>query len=53
MNTKSMNFGGQWGFQARRFEHGSRRDKIMMIGNGVCPPVIQAAIEELLNREPT
>jgi DNA (cytosine-5)-methyltransferase 1 len=30
-----------------RFEHGSRRDKIKLIGNGVCPPVMQAVIEEL------
>jgi DNA (cytosine-5)-methyltransferase 1 len=36
------------GFPTRyRFEHGSRRDKIMMIGNGVCPPVMQAVIEDL------
>jgi len=32
-----------------RFEHGSRRDRIMMIGNGVCPPVMQAIIEDLTN----
>jgi DNA (cytosine-5)-methyltransferase 1 len=32
------------------FEHGSRRDKIKMIGNGVCPPVMQAAIETLTQR---
>ena len=25
-----------------RFEHGVRRDKIKMIGNGVCPPVMAA-----------
>jgi hypothetical protein len=24
---------------AYRFSHGTRRDKIKMIGNGVCPPV--------------
>jgi DNA (cytosine-5)-methyltransferase 1 len=30
-----------------RFEHGTRRDKIKMIGNGVCPPVMQAVIEQL------
>jgi DNA (cytosine-5)-methyltransferase 1 len=30
-----------------RFEHGSRRDKIKMIGNGVCPPVMQAVVETM------
>lgn len=30
-----------------KFERGSRRDKIMMIGNGVCPPVMSAIIETL------
>jgi DNA (cytosine-5)-methyltransferase 1 len=30
-----------------RFEHGSRRDKIKMIGNGVCPPVMSAIIQSL------
>jgi DNA (cytosine-5)-methyltransferase 1 len=29
------------------FERGTRRDKIMMIGNGVCPPVMRAVIEDL------
>ena len=33
-----------------RFEHGSRRDKIKMIGNGVCPPVMEAVIETLISR---
>ena len=28
-----------------RIEDGSRRDKIKLIGNGVCPPVTQAVIE--------
>jgi DNA (cytosine-5)-methyltransferase 1 len=32
-----------------RFEHGSRRDRIKMIGNGVSPPVMQAIIEDLTN----
>jgi DNA (cytosine-5)-methyltransferase 1 len=27
--------------------HGSRRDRIKMIGNGVCPPVMKAAVETL------
>jgi DNA (cytosine-5)-methyltransferase 1 len=33
-----------------RFERGSRRDKIKMIGNGVCPPVMSAIIETLTRR---
>jgi DNA (cytosine-5)-methyltransferase 1 len=32
------------------FEHGSRRDKIKMIGNSVCPPVMAAAIDALTAR---
>jgi DNA (cytosine-5)-methyltransferase 1 len=39
------------GFPATfRFRHGSRRDKIKMIGNGVCPPVMEAVIEALIAR---
>jgi DNA (cytosine-5)-methyltransferase 1 len=30
-----------------RFDRGSRRDRIMMIGNGVCPPVMRSVIETL------
>jgi DNA (cytosine-5)-methyltransferase 1 len=30
------------------FQHGSRRDKIMMIGNAVCPPVMQAIIKSMV-----
>ena len=33
-----------------RFDHGSRRDKIKMIGNGVCPPVMDAIIESMTER---
>jgi DNA (cytosine-5)-methyltransferase 1 len=33
-----------------RFEHGSRRDKIKMIGNGVCSPVMEAVIEALVTQ---
>jgi hypothetical protein len=36
-----------------RFEHGSRRDKIKMIGNGVCPPVMSAVIETLTRAQNT
>jgi DNA (cytosine-5)-methyltransferase 1 len=35
---------------AYRFGHGSRRDKIKMIGNGVCPPVMEAVIQTLTAR---
>lgn len=27
--------------------HGSRRDKIKLLGNGVCPPVMQAIVEKI------
>ncbi len=33
-----------------RFERGSRRDKIKMIGNGVCSPVMEAVIEALVTQ---
>jgi DNA (cytosine-5)-methyltransferase 1 len=33
-----------------RFEHGTRRDKIKMIGNGVCPPVMHAIIQAISGR---
>jgi len=33
-----------------RFERGSRRDKIMMLGNGVCPPVMARITEALAHR---
>ncbi len=32
------------------FNHGSRRDRIKMIGNGVCPPVMAAVIETIAHR---
>jgi DNA (cytosine-5)-methyltransferase 1 len=32
------------------FEHGSRRDRIKLIGNGVCPPVMEAVIETMTDR---
>ena len=31
-------------------QHGSRRDRIKMIGNGVCPPVMSAVIKSLTAR---
>lgn len=35
------------GMDGMRFEHGSRRERIKMIGNAVCPPVMKAVIEHL------
>lgn len=35
------------GMSSMVFNHGSRREKIKMIGNAVCPPVMQAVIEQL------
>lgn len=32
-------------------EHGSRRDKIKLLGNGVCPPVMSAIARSLLGAE--
>ncbi len=29
------------------FRHGSRRDRIKMLGNGVCPPVMKAVVQTL------
>jgi DNA (cytosine-5)-methyltransferase 1 len=28
--------------------HGSRRDRIRLLGNGVCPPVMKAVVDELI-----
>ena len=30
-----------------RLRHGSRRDRIRMLGNGVCPPVMKAVVDAL------
>ncbi len=30
-------------------QHGSRRDRIKMMGNGVCPPVMKAVVETLMS----
>lgn len=36
------------GFPATyRFEHGTRRDHVKMLGNGVCPPVMEAVVRHL------
>lgn len=34
-----------------RLEHGSRRDRIRLLGNGVCPPVMHAIVESLTRAE--
>lgn len=39
------------GFPATyKFEHGSRRDHVRMLGNGVCPPVMEAVVRHLTAR---
>ena len=35
------------GMEDMRFLHGTRRDKIRMIGNAVCPPVMREVIRNL------
>jgi DNA (cytosine-5)-methyltransferase 1 len=37
------------GMDGMSFEHGTRRERIKMIGNAVCPPVMKAVIEHLKN----
>jgi len=32
-------------------KRGTRRDRIMLLGNGVCPPVMAAAVRDLVGRE--
>jgi DNA (cytosine-5)-methyltransferase 1 len=34
-----------------RLEHGSRRDRIRLLGNGVCPPVMEAAVSALCGNQ--
>jgi len=36
------------GMDGMRFVHGSRREKIHMLGNAVCPPVMKAVIRQLV-----
>ncbi|WP_353212591.1 hypothetical protein [Rhodovarius sp.] len=33
-------------------DQGSRRDKIKMLGNGVCPPVMQSVVSALISQAP-
>lgn len=35
------------GMGGMRFDHGSRRERIHMIGNAVCPPVMRAVVQRL------
>jgi DNA (cytosine-5)-methyltransferase 1 len=36
------------GFPARfKLQHGTRRDKVKMLGNAVCPPVMEAVVRQL------
>lgn len=36
------------GFPARfKMQHGTRRDKVKMLGNAVCPPVMEAVVRQL------
>ena len=32
-------------------QRGTRRDRVMLLGNGVCPPVMEAAVKALVGRE--
>ena len=36
-----------------RFDHGTRRDKVRLLGNAVCPPVMTAIIEHLVGGGPS
>ena len=36
-----------------RFRHGVRRNKIALLGNGVCPPVMKAIVKSLTRIRPT
>jgi DNA (cytosine-5)-methyltransferase 1 len=35
-----------------KFETGTRRDRIKMIGNAVCPPVMKRVIQTIINSKP-
>ena len=39
---RAMGFGNDF-----KLDHGTRRDRIRMLGNGVCPPVMKAVVESL------
>lgn len=40
------------GMDGMRFEHGTRRDRIKMIGNAVCPPVMRTVVSHLTSATP-
>jgi len=44
---RAMGFGEDYAL-----DHGSRRDKIKILGNGVCPPVMQSIVSKLTNQKP-
>src|SRR5215208_1594998 len=35
--------------QSFKFDHGARRNRIRLIGNAVCPPVMKAVIQALID----
>jgi DNA (cytosine-5)-methyltransferase 1 len=39
------------GMNDMQFEHGTRRERIKMIGNAVCPPVMEQVIKTLISTE--
>lgn len=39
------------GMGGMQFEHGTRREQIKMIGNAVCPPVMEQVIKNLISTE--
>ncbi|MEN0654068.1 MULTISPECIES: DNA cytosine methyltransferase [Hyphobacterium] len=36
-----------------KLDHGTRRDKIRLLGNAVCPPVMQSIVTEIMKKEKT
>jgi DNA (cytosine-5)-methyltransferase 1 len=43
---RAMGFGDEY-----RLLHGTRRDRIKLLGNAVCPPVVQAIVERLIESD--
>ena len=42
------------GFEpAFELSHGSRRDQVRLLGNGVCPPVMEALVRSLTRQQST
>jgi DNA (cytosine-5)-methyltransferase 1 len=39
------------GMERMRFLHGTRREKIKMIGNAVCPPVMENVVRTLIQKQ--